>query len=152
MQSIAEFLKSTAGVASSIMTIIGLVTLVLWKPLKKLVDKRKEERKKKAAEETEFRNSMMTFATSTEKRMRQIEDSIDANEKDRIRREMFTFAGECRRGENHTIDEFRHVIAIKEKYDALLKKTNDRNGIFEVEYKYILGVYGEHQKTNDFLT
>lgn len=152
MQSFADFLKSTAGIASSITTIIGLLTLILWKPIKKLVDKRKEEKKKKADEEAEFRSSMLTFATSTVKRMKQIEDSIDANEKDRIRREMFTFAGECRRGEKHTLDEFRHVIALKDKYDALLKKTNDKNGIFDAEYKYIIGVYEERQKKNDFLT
>ena len=84
--------------------------------------------------------------------MKKIEDSIDANEKDRIRREMFTFAAECRRGEKHTLDEFRHVISIKEKYDDLLKKTGDKNGVFNAEYDYIMDIFAECQRKNSFLT
>lgn len=151
MQSFVDFLKSASGIASSISTIIGLLALILWKPVKRIFLNRKEEKKKKADEEAAFRKSMLDFANSTNKRMTQIEDSIDANEKDRIRREMFTFAAECRRGEQHTLDEFRHVISIKEKYDDLLKKTGDKNGVFNAEYDYIMDIFAECQRKNNFL-
>lgn len=151
MQSFADFLKSTAGIASSISTIIGLLMLILFKPIKQLIIKRKEDKKNRTEEEAAFRKSMLDFANSANKRMTQIEDAIDANEKDRIRREMFTFAAECRRGELHTLDEFRHVIAIKEKYDILLKKTGDKNGVFNAEYDFIMEIFAECQRKNNFL-
>lgn len=152
MQSFDQFFQTTAGIASSISTIIGLLTLILWNPIKKIILKRKEAKKKKADEEAEFRRSMLDFASSTNKRMESMEKSIDDNEKDRIRREMFTFASECRRGEKHTLDEFRHVISIKEKYDDLLTKTGDKNGVFNAEYDYIMDIFAERQRKNDFLT
>lgn len=151
MQRFTDFLKSASGIASSISTIIGLLTLILWKPVKKIFLNRKEEKKKKADEEAAFRKSMLDFANSANMRMTQIEDSIDANEKDRIRREMFTFAAECRRGEQHTLDEFRHIISIKEKYDALLKKSGDKNGVFSAEYDFIMDIFAECQRKNNFL-
>lgn len=143
-----SFITSAGGIASAITAIIGLLTLVLWKPIKKLFDKKKKRHEEDAA----FRTSMLKFADDSNKRMKTIEDAIDANEKDRIRREMFTFAAECRRGELHTLDEFRHVITIKDKYETLLKKTGDKNGVFDAEYEYIMEVYSERQRKNDFLT
>lgn len=142
-----QFITSAGGIASAIMAVIALVTAVLWKPVKKLLDRKKARHEEDAA----FRASMLKFAADSNQRMQTIEDAIDANEKDRIRREMFTFAAECRRGEQHTLDEFRHVIKIKDKYDILLEKTGDKNGVFEAEYEYIMEVYCERQRKNDFL-
>lgn len=142
-----QFITSAGGIASAIMAVIALVTAVLWKPVKKVLDKKKARHEEDAA----FRASMLKFAEDSNQRMQTIEDAIDANEKDRIRREMFTFAAECRRGEQHTLDEFRHVINIKDKYEALLEKTGDKNGVFEAEYEYIMEVYCERQRKNDFL-
>lgn len=142
-----QFITSAGGIASAIMAVIALATAVLWKPVKKVLDRKKARHEEDAA----FRASMLKFAEDSNQRMQTIEDAIDANEKDRIRREMFTFAAECRRGEQHTLDEFRHVIKIKDKYDILLEKTGDKNGVFEAEYEYIMEVYCERQRKNDFL-
>lgn len=77
--------------------------------------------------------------------------SIDANEKDRIRWEVLDFANSCRNGIRHTKDEFQHIIALNTKYKKLLHKTNDENGVFDAEYEYILELYAERQRKNDFL-
>lgn len=80
-----------------------------------------------------------------------IQNTIDENEKDRIRWEVLDFANTCRNGIRHTKDEFQHIITLHDKYSALLKKTNDSNGVFDAEYQYILQLYKERQEKNDFL-
>lgn len=80
-----------------------------------------------------------------------LENDIKTNEKDRIRWEILDFANSCRNGRKHTRDEFQHIVALNDKYKALLKETNDRNGVFEVEYSYIQDLYAERLEKNDFL-
>ena len=76
--------------------------------------------------------------------------AIDENEKDRIRHEMFSFAESCRRGIQHTKGDFERIIKLNSKYEALLEKTNDNNGVFTEEYNYILEIYHEHQHEKYF--
>ena len=73
------------------------------------------------------------------------------NEKDRIRWEILDFANSCRNNRKHTRDEFQHIVALHDKYQKLLETTNDTNGVFEVEYNYIQGLYAERMEKNDFL-
>ena len=73
------------------------------------------------------------------------------DEKDRIRWEILDFANSCRNGRRHTKDEYLHIIELNDKYKKLLKETGDKNGVFEVEYEYIKGLYKERQEKNDFL-
>ena len=75
------------------------------------------------------------------KRLDELEKSIDNNEMDRIRSTVLDFATSCRRGVQHTKDEYQHIINLKEKYDVLLEKRHQHNGVFDVEYAYILEVY-----------
>lgn len=77
--------------------------------------------------------------------------AIDDNEKDRIRWEVLEFANSCRNDVRHSKDEFEHIIALNEKYKALLIKTKDSNGVFEAEFEYILELYKERLRKNDFL-
>lgn len=83
--------------------------------------------------------------------MNKIEQDVMTNEKDRIRWEILDFANSCRNGRRHTKDEFEHIITLNKKYKQLLKATDDENGIFELEYEYIQGLYTERLKKNDFL-
>lgn len=73
------------------------------------------------------------------------------DEKDRIRWEILDFANSCRNGRRHTKDEYLHIIELNDKYKKLLNETNDKNGVFEVEYEYIKQLYKERQEKNDFL-
>lgn len=77
--------------------------------------------------------------------------TIDENEKDRIRWEILDFANSCRYGRKHTKDEFVHIMSLNDKYKLLLEKTNDRNGVFEIEYEYIHNLYKHLLDNNAFL-
>ena len=77
--------------------------------------------------------------------------AIDDNEKDRIRWEVLEFANSCRNDTKHSKDEFEHIVALNEKYKTLLEKTKDSNGVFEAEYEYIVELYKERLRKNDFL-
>ena len=80
-----------------------------------------------------------------------LETSIDANEKDRIRWEILDFANSCRNNRKHSRDEFQHIVDLNDKYKRLLKKTNESNGVFDIEFKYIQDLYAERLAKNDFL-
>lgn len=85
------------------------------------------------------------------KDLAELAKAIDDNEKDRIRWEVLDFANSCRNDRKHTKDEFQHIIALHDKYGELLKKTKDTNGVFDAEYDYIMELYQERQRKNDFL-
>lgn len=76
---------------------------------------------------------------------------IDENEKDRIRWEILDFANSCHNGRNHTKDEFIHIMSLNDKYKILLKRTNDVNGVFDIEYKFISELFAKKLQDNDFL-
>jgi len=82
----------------------------------------------------------------------QIQKDRNEDEKDRIRWEILDFANSCRNGRRHTKDEFEHIVVLHDKYVNLLKKTNDKNGYFDLEYAYIERIYKRCQDKNDFLT
>ena len=75
----------------------------------------------------------------------------DENEKDRIRYEVLSFANECRRHIDHTKEEFDHIISLKKKYEIILKRTEDQNGVFDADYEYISGIYQKCLRENSFL-
>ena len=83
--------------------------------------------------------------------IKKMREDIDENEKDRIRWEVLDFANSCRSGGRHTQEEFRHIATLNDKYKVLLDRTEDKNGVFETEYKYIDALYQERLKKNDFL-
>jgi hypothetical protein len=85
------------------------------------------------------------------KQLKEIRSEIDANEKDRIRWEILDFATSCRNGHLHTHDEFKHIAELHDKYIKLLERTNDKNGVFDIEYQWIDDLYQENLRTNSFL-
>ena len=80
-----------------------------------------------------------------------LQEDLDANEKDRIRWEILDFANSCRNGRNHSHDEFKHIAELHDKYEALLEKTGDKNGVFNAEYEWIQELYRKRLDKNDFL-
>lgn len=80
-----------------------------------------------------------------------LQSTMDENEKDRIRWEILDFANSCRNDRKHSRDEFQHIIALNDKYHELLSKTGDKNGVFEIEYNWIMSLYRERLEKNDFL-
>lgn len=95
----------------------------------------------------EIQDSVKDIAEQVES----LQGDVDANEKDRIRWEILDFANSCRHGREHTHDEYQHIADLHDKYKALLKKTGDKNGVFDTEYAMIDSLYKKHLKNNDFL-
>lgn len=89
--------------------------------------------------------------SALQKRADEQRKSIDENEMDRIRWEVFAFANACRNHVRHTKDEFQHIISLNTKYHALLEAHGIENGVFDEEYAYILELYHRCQVENDFL-
>ena len=85
------------------------------------------------------------------KRIDKLEANVDTNEMDRIRWEVLDFANSCRNGRRHTQDEFEHIVTLVKKYEGLLEKLGKENGLFEMEYKYIVRLYEKCQQDNDFI-
>ena len=77
--------------------------------------------------------------------------AIDENEKDRVRFEVLDFANSCRNKRKHTKDEFEHIIVLNSKYEKLLEKTGDTNGVFTAEFEYIMELYRQCQREDTFL-
>ena len=128
------------GAATITVAVIGLISAII-------ANRKKTEEVVKAVVKEEVSRGN----AETNKRINDLEKSIDANEKDRIRYEVLGFANSCRKKERHTKDEFDHIITLKDKYDRLLIKTDDKNGVFDAEYTFILEIYAECQRENSFL-
>lgn len=87
-----------------------------------------------------------------ETRLNDQQRSIDENELDRIRWEVLDFANACRNNRRHTKDEFEHIINQNTKYHDMLKKCEKKkNGVFDLEYTYIIELYQKCQRENSFL-
>lgn len=145
-----EWLKTVGGIASACSAIIALVLLVI-RPIVKGVKKKKAAAKAKEEEEAAFRREVRDALSAINKRLDGIEAQQDKSEKERLRSTIFRMAAECRRGEKHSLEEYRHVPVLKEQYDELLKKTGDTNGVFNDDYKFIMDCYHRDQMNNDFL-
>ena len=81
----------------------------------------------------------------------EMDSKIDRNEMDRIRWEVLDFANSCRNKKQHTKSEFEHIIDLNEKYEMLLTRTNETNGVFEEDYRYIRDIYRECCEENKFI-
>ena len=127
------------AVAPILVALVGIIPTVI------------SNRKKTQKSVEDMQTSINTRLDKMEQRIGEQEKSIDANEKDRIRHEVLSFANSCRKKERHTKDEFDHIITLKAKYDVLLKKTGDSNGVFDLEYEFIREIYATCQRENSFL-
>lgn len=146
-----DWIKTAGGIASAISACIALITLIIWKPVKKRVDKRKAARVAEKNDETAFRAEMRAAITELRQSVKDISAEQMESEKERIRSTVFRMEAECRRGQKHSLEEFRHVTELNEKYKLLLKKTGDTNGVFTDAYSYIMQCYHEARESNDFL-
>ena len=75
--------------------------------------------------------------------------AIDAA--DAIKAEIFRFYNECQKRERHSEGEFNHIIQQNKKYEKLMEELKEPNGVYEMEYKSIMGIYEKCQEEIDFL-
>lgn len=164
MEGINQFvpiLQTFSAMAVSLTAIITLLSLV-FKPVRQCVvfvfkrithNKDRDENLIKKISEVEetFTARMDNLESTLSTKIQSVSDRNDENEKDRIRWEILDFANSCRNERRHSKEEFVHVIELKEKYERLLEKSGDSNGVFEEDFKYIEKLYAERLEKNDFL-
>lgn len=83
--------------------------------------------------------------------IKDLRDTQDDNEIDRIRWEILEFGRSCRNKELHTLEEFNHVIDLYGKYHRIIDRRKLKNGQIELEYNYITHIYEKCQLENSFL-
>ena len=69
---------------------------------------------------------------------------------DSWRMEILEFQSSCINHRRHTKEEFDHIIDILAKYDKYIKDHKLTNGQVDVAHEYILEIYKECMRTNDF--
>ena len=78
-----------------------------------------------------------------------LQEAIDVA--DSIKTQIFSFYHELQKpGIRHSEAEFNQIIALNEKYERLVERTKQQNGVYEAEFKYIMQVFHQCQETNDF--
>ena len=140
---ITEGLQQFAAWATSITLIVAALSAV-FKPVRGfivwLIKKVYGEHKNPALDEIK----------EVAKKIDSISDRVDKYEISRIRYEVLSFGNECRRGIDHSKEEFDHIIQLNTEYHNLLEKVGKTNGVFDADFEYIMKKYHEHLNNNDF--
>lgn len=75
----------------------------------------------------------------------------EAKTADRMRWDILSFANSCRRGQEHSKDEWWHCIAQIKEYEEYTQKKGIINGVIEEDSEYLRELYHECNLKNDFL-
>ena len=115
--------------------------------LNDVIDSIKKIEKRQAEQKEELEQ----LKSDVDKRFNKIEHVRNMDTMDSIRWDILQFANSCRHGKQHTLDEFKHIIRQNNKYEKLVEIEGVENGVYELEYKYILKVYKQCQDNDSFL-
>ena len=69
---------------------------------------------------------------------------------DSWRMEILEFQNSCIEHKRHTKEEFCHIVDVLTKYDKYIKDNDLQNGQVDIAHEYILEIYKECLRTNDF--
>ena len=75
----------------------------------------------------------------------------EAKTADRMRWDILSFANSCRRGQEHSKDEWWHCISQIKEYEDYTKRKGIVNGVIEEDSEYLRELYHERNLKNDFL-
>lgn len=64
---------------------------------------------------------------------------------------ILNFASSCRKGEEHSREEWKHVISEIAEYEKYTEEKNIRNGVIEEDSEFLRELYHERNMKNDFL-
>lgn len=62
---------------------------------------------------------------------------------DTRRQTILTFARECRKGEDHSAEEWGHVLNVAAEYEKYCQDHKITNGVIDADTQYIRGLYQE---------
>lgn len=88
------------------------------------------------------------------------EERLDELAAARIKNHVLNFARQCRKGEPHSHEDFANLIKEHEIYESLVAKYQSmdevhrkkwENNVYKHDFAYIMTVYDECNKTNNFL-
>ena len=68
-----------------------------------------------------------------------------------MRWDILEFANTCRRGEEHSKDEWRHVMDQLSEYEKYTEDKDITNGVIEEDSRFLRELYHERNVRNDFL-
>lgn len=91
------------------------------------------------------------LSQSVDLKINALSKTVQNNEVDRLRSEIFAFADRVQRGQNCTLNEYRAIIKINEKYHAILKETGGTNGVIDTEMNLIMISYNELRGNGELL-
>lgn len=145
--SICEIITAitAALVALSSIVEVSKIKINPWSALFKWIGNKMMADTKEEIKELSKKQEELAKKQEELKRQRAI-DAADV-----IKAEIFSFYNECQKGQRHSEGEFNHIIKQNKKYEKLIEETGEENGVYEMEYKYILAIYEKCQKEKDFL-
>ena len=76
---------------------------------------------------------------------------LDNDKIENIRGEILTFADSIRAGDNHSREQYHHIIERNNEYHQLIEKYKVTNGVLDLAMQAILNSYQEHEEKNDFI-
>lgn len=150
---IVEWVENNIPLVVIIFTFVIQITPIKWNPwsqlfkwIGKLINTETDKKINDLIDSTKKLNKKLEDETqSLDDKITGLHKMVDENEKDRIRYEVLDFANSCHNNRRHTKDEFEHIIALNDKYDILLQRTDDKNGIYKAEYEYLMKLYKKLQ-------
>ncbi len=144
---IGEIMAAIAAGAGllSVFVEVSKIKINPWSSLFKWIGRNMTEEVKEELKEVKKEQERILEKQDALARQRAI-DAADA-----IKAEVFRFYNECKKRERHSEAEFNHIIQQNKKYEGLVEWLKEPNGVYEMEYKYIMDIYAKCQKENDFL-
>ena len=81
--------------------------------------------------------AIIALITNKNNRLEEISNKIDNNEKDHLRFEILSFAGDLRNGVVKTRQEFETIFAFYDKYEEIITALKVHNGYVDSEFDFI---------------
>lgn len=77
--------------------------------------------------------------------------TVDMNRIANIKANILDFANSCRNGRRHSREEFTYMLTENNEYETLIKKYNLKNDVYKEDFNFILEIYRECMRNNNFL-
>jgi len=130
---------------------INPISAVLGWLGKKMTAPLSEEIKKNQKETNEELKQINEKQQELEEKIEELSLQEALDVADSIKTQIFSFYHELKKpGIRHSEAEFNQIIALNERYEKIIERTKQQNGVYAAEYAYITQVFHHCQETNDF--
>lgn len=141
--TLIDYLKDVVTTPSFV--IFGAITLIEiapikinpWKSLLKWIGKA-------------INGDLQTQISDIKTEVSDLKKDYELKNADDMRWEILNFTNTCRRGVDHSKDEWRHVMNQLAKYEDYTERKKITNGVIEEDSKYLRELYHKRNISNDF--